>query len=197
LKPTFKPKTGSRGDGVSENIDDVPTEPAKRADRFYGAFLIVLAVASATAPLFAEATLGWTLLLAGLIGLTWLMLDRTPRGRVAAISWSLIALALGLHLVFHILLDVIPLGLAIAVGFIALGVAEILFGLERYSHSNGARIAMVLGGAAAFVFGVSVPLTWPDIPSWAGGVTMGLMLVAFGVALELGAPWRHIDKLRS
>jgi len=182
---------------VSEEIDDVPTEPAKRADRFYGAFLILLAVASATAPLFAEATLGWTLLLAGLIGLTWLMLDRTPRGRVAASAWSLIALALGLHLVFHILLNVIPLGLAIGVGFVALGVAEALFGLERYSHSKGARVAMVLGGAAAFIFGVSVPLMWPDIPNWAGGVTMGLMFAAFGVALELGAPWRHVAKLSS
>ena len=182
---------------MSEEIDDVPTEPAKRADRFYGAFLILLAIASATAPLFAEATLGWTLLLAGLIGLTWLMLDRTPRGRVAASAWSLIALALGLHLVFHILLNVIPLGLAIGVGFVALGVAEALFGLERYSHSKGARVAMVLGGAAAFIFGVSVPLMWPDIPNWAGGVTMGLMFAAFGVALELGAPWRHVAKLSS
>ena len=181
---------------MSETTDDVPTEPAKRADRFYGAFLILLAAASAAAPLFAEATLGWTLLLSGLIGLTWLMLDRTPRGRIAAFCWALVAFALGLHLVFHILLDVIPLGLAISVGFVILGASEILFGLERYAHSLGARIAMVFGGAAAFVFGVSIPFTWPDIPSWAGGVTMGLMFAAFGVALELGAPWRHIDKLR-
>lgn len=182
---------------MSENIDDVPTEPAKRADRFYGAFLIVLAAASSVASLFPEATLGWTLLLAGLIGLTWLMLDRTPRGRLAAICWSLVALALGLHLVFHVLLGVIPLDYAIAGGFIILGVTETLFGLERYSHSVGARVAMVLGGVAALVFGVSVPLTWPDIPNWAGGVTMGLMFAAFGVALELGAPWRHVDKTSS
>ena len=180
---------------MSEEVDDVPTEPAKRADRFYGAFLMLLAAASAAAPLFAEATLGWTLLLAGLIGLTWLMLDRTPRGRLAAICWSLVALALGLHLVFHLLLGVIPLDYAIAGGFLILGVTEVLFGLERYAHSVGARVAMVFGGIAAFVFGVSVPLTWPDIPGWAGGVTMGLMLAAFGVALELGAPWRHVDKL--
>jgi uncharacterized membrane protein HdeD (DUF308 family) len=182
---------------VSENTDVEPTEPAKRADRFYGVFLMLLAVASAVAPLLAEATLGWTLLLAGLIGLTWLMLDRTPRGRLAAIGWSLVALALGLHLVFHLLLGAIPLGLAIAVGFMILGGAEILFGMERYAHSNGARIAMVLGGVAALIFAVSIPLTWPDIPNWAGGATMGLMFAAFGVALELGAPWRHLGKLRS
>ena len=182
---------------MSENIDDVPSEPAKRADRLYGAFLMVLAVASAAAPMFAEATLGWTLLLAGLIGLTWLMLDRTPRGRLAAFGWSLVALALGAHLVFHMLLGVIPLDLAICGGFILLGLAEALFGMERYAHSVGARVAMVLGGLVALAFGISIPLTWPNIPNWAGGATMGLMLAAFGVALELGAPWRHAAKIRS
>jgi len=182
---------------VSEEVEVEPTEPAKRADRFYGAFLILLAIASATAPLFAEATLGWTLLLAGLIGLTWLMLDRTPRGRRAAAGWSVIALALGLYLVFHILLDVIPLGLAIGAGFIILGLAEFLFGMERYSHSNGARIAMVLGGGVAFIFGVTVPFVWPGIPNWSGGATMGVMFAAFGAALELGAPWRHVAKMNA
>jgi len=176
---------------VSQNIEVEPTEPAKRADRYYGAVLVLLAVISAVAPLFAEATLGWTLLLAGLIGLTWLVLDRTPQGQLAAIGWCVVALALGLHLVFHILLDVIPLGLALAGGFVLLGVAEILFGLERYAHSNGAKIAMVVGGAAAIAFGGSIPVVWPAIPNWAGGVTMGVMFAAFGVALELGAARRR------
>jgi len=176
---------------VSEDIEDVPTEPAKRADRFYGAFLLLLAVASVIAPLFAEATLAWTLLLAGVIGLSWLMLDRTPRGFVAAIGWSLVALGLGLHLVFHVLLGVISLGLTLGLGFIILGAAEILFGFERYPHSKGARTALVLGGAAAIAFGVSIPLIWPEIPNWAGGATMGLMFAAFGVALELGAARRR------
>ncbi len=178
-----------------DNMDDVPTEPAKRADRLYGALLMLLALASALAPLFAEATLGWTLLLAGLLGLTWLMLDRTSSGRLAAFGWCVVALALGAHLVFHILLGVIPLSMAIFVGFIVLGFAEALFGMARYSHSVGARIAMVMGGVAALAFAASIPMTWPNIPSWAGGAAMGLMFAAFGVALELGAPWRHLAKL--
>ena len=99
-----------------------------------------------------------------------------------------------MHLVTHILLGVIPLALAIGGGFVILGVTEILFGLERYAHSVGARIAMVLGGVAALIFAVTALLTWPDMPNWAGGVAMGLMFVAFGVALELGAPWRHVGK---
>ena len=176
---------------MSQDIDDVPTEPAKRADRFYGIFLILLAIASAIAPLFAEATLAWTLLLAGLIGATWLVLDRTPRGFLAAAGWSLVALGLGLHLVFHVLLGVISLGLTLGLGFIILGAAEILFGFERYPHSKAARLALVLGGAAAVAFGVALPLAWPEIPNWAGGATMGLMFAAFGIALEIGAARRR------
>ena len=55
-------------------------EPSGEADRYYGFLLILLAIASATAPLFVEATLGWTLFLAGLVGGTWLVFDRTPDG---------------------------------------------------------------------------------------------------------------------
>jgi len=73
----------------------------------------------------------------------------------------------------------------------------VLFGLERYSHSNGAKVAMVLGGASALIFGVTISVVGSDIPNWAGGVTVGLMFVAFGVALELGAPWRHLAKMQS
>ncbi len=164
-----------------------PGEPALRADRFYGAFLILLALISASAPLFAEATLAWTLLLAGLIGASWLLLDRSPRGFLAAAGWSLVALGLGLHLVFHVLLGVLPLGLTLGLGFVLLGAAEILFGVERYPHSRGARTALVIGGAGAVAFGVATPLIWPDVPSWAGGLTVGVMFAAFGVALELGA----------
>src|ERR1700722_1456177 len=75
----------------------------READRFYGVFLIVLAVASAAAPLFVEATLAWALFLAGLVGLSWLVLDRSPHGFIAAIGWTVLAGALGYHPAFHAL----------------------------------------------------------------------------------------------
>lgn len=171
-------------------------DAARSADRFYGAFLILLGAASTAAPFFAEATLAWTLLLAGVVGAAWLILDRSPQGFLAAAGWSLVAVGLGLHLGFHLLLDVVPLGLTLGLGFILLGVAEILFGLERYPHSKGARIALVIGGAGAVMFGLAAPTVWPDIPSWAGGATVGLMFATFGVALELGAV-RKRAKLRA
>jgi uncharacterized membrane protein HdeD (DUF308 family) len=172
---------------MTEENDAPPNEPAREADRFYGLFLFLLAAASVVAPLFAEATLGWTLFLSGLIGGTWLWIDRTPRGYAAAVTWSLTALLLGLHLTFHLLLGFFPLGLVIGLSFLLMGVAEAVFGMTRYAHSRGARTVLGLAGAASGLFGVMTLILWPEIPVWSGGLTMGLMFAAFGAALEFGA----------
>lgn len=161
-------------------------QQARAADRFYGFFLILLALASAAAPMFVEATLAWTLLLAGLVGLSWLAFDRSPRGFIAAAGWALVALGMGLHLVFHAFLGVISLGLVLGLGFVLLGAAEILFGVERY-RPGAARLALIAGGAIAIGFGLSIPIIWPALPSWAGGDVMAVMFAGFGAALLIGA----------
>jgi len=172
---------------MTEENDAPPTEPAREADRYYGFLLILLAIASATAPLFVEATLGWTLFLAGLVGGTWLVFDRTPRGYAAAVIWSATAFLLGLHLAFHFLLGIFPLGLVIGLSFLLMGVCEAVFGMTRFSHSRGARTTLGLGGAVSALFGVVTLVIWPNIPVWAGGAVVGSMFLAFGAALELGA----------
>jgi uncharacterized membrane protein HdeD (DUF308 family) len=172
---------------MTDENDAPPTEPAREADRYYGFLLFLLALVSVVAPLFAEAFLGWTLFLSGLIGGTWLFLDRTPRGYAAAATWSVVAFALGLHLTFHLLLGIFPLGLVIGLSFLIMGGAEAVFGMTRYSHSRGARIALGLAGVASGLFGVTTLIIWPNIPVWSGGATLGLMFAAFGAALELGA----------
>jgi len=172
---------------MTDENDAPPTEPAREADRYYGFLLILLALMSAVAPLFADAFLGWSLFLAGLLGATWLFLDRTPRGYAAAATWTVVAFLLGVHLTFHLLLGFFPLGLVIGLSFLLMGVAEAVFGMTRYAHSRGARTVLGLAGAASGLFGVVTLIIWPQIPAWSGGTTLGLMFLALGVALELGA----------
>jgi hypothetical protein len=160
---------------------------ARGVDRLYGELLILLAVISVAAPLFVEATLAWTLFLAGLAGLWWIALDRTTRGLAAAAGWTLITLGLGFHLAFHAFLGVLPLGLTLGLGFVLLGIAELSLGAERYSRRPAARIALIAGGAIAVVFGLAVPVVWPDLPSWAGGATVATMFATFGAGLLIGA----------
>jgi uncharacterized membrane protein HdeD (DUF308 family) len=166
---------------------------ARDADRFYGAFLVILALASAVAPLFAEATLAWTLFLAGLVGLSWLVLDRSPHGLLAAIGWALLAGALGYHLAFHELMDMSGLAATLGVGFVLLGAAEILFGLQRYRRVRPARLALMTGGAITVGFGIWAPLVWPGVQEWAASATVAAMFASFGVALLIGSRARRTE----
>jgi uncharacterized membrane protein HdeD (DUF308 family) len=160
---------------------------ARGADRLYGDLLILLAALSAAAPFFAEATLAWTLLVAGVAGVWWIALDRTMHGFLASVGWTLVSLGLGLHLAFHIGIDVLPLQGTLAAGFILLGVTELLLGVERYRRRPVARLALIVGAAVAIAFGVAVPLALPEMPDWLISTAVAVMLGTFGVGLLLGA----------
>jgi len=170
------------------NPEPVPlvNSPARRADRLYGELLILLAAISALAPLFAEATLAWTLFLAGVAGLWWLAIDRSPRGLFAAAGWTLVALGLGYHLAFHAFLGVTHLGLILGAGFLLLGAAELFLGAQRYRARPIARLVMIAGGLVSIGFGLTVPLAFPDLPDWAGGATVATMFASFGAGLLIG-----------
>jgi len=170
---------------------------ARGADRLYGDLLLVLAVISAVAPLFEGATLAWALLVAGLAGLWWIALDRSMHGFLAAGGWTLVSLGLGLHLAFQIGLDVLPLQLTLAAGFVLLGVSELLLGVERYRGRPIARLVLVIGAAVAIAFGVSVPLLWPDLPPWGVSTVVAVMMASFGIALLVGANRRHRAQRRA
>ena len=163
----------------------------REVDRLYGELLVILAVLSAAAPLFVEATLAWSLLLAGIAGVWWIAIDRTPRGLIAGAAWALIALGLGAHLTFHILLGALPLDIALGGGFLLLGIAELWLGLERYRRRPAARLVTVAGGAVAIVFGLSVPFVWPNLPAWAGALVVALTLGEFGAGLLIGGARRR------
>lgn len=170
---------------------------AREADRFYGAFLILLACASAAAPLFVEDILAWTLFLAGAAGVCWVALDRTPRSLLAAAGWTLVTLGLGLQLVFHDFVGMAWLGLTLGLGFVLLGAAEILFGFERYRRFPGARTLTVIGGAVAVIFGVAAPSILPSLPSWGGAAIVAAMFATFGVSLIAGTIVHHHRRRRN
>lgn len=172
---------------MSDNLTTSSAKRTRAADRLYGDLLLVLAAAALVAPLFVEATLAWELALVGASGIWWVFLDRTPRGLAAAIGWTLLTLGLGLHLAFHIGFDILPLDATLCVAFILLGVAELWLGFVRYRTRPVARIVLFLGAVSAVAFGVSVPLLWPDLPTWAASVTLSVMFGALGSALLIGS----------
>ena len=167
-----------------------PSGLTREADRLYGELLVILAVLSLAAPLFVEATLAWSLLVAGIAGVWWIAVDRTPRGFLAGAAWAVIALALGLHLTFHFLVGEIPIYFALGGGFLLLGVAELWLGVERHHRRPLARVVTLIGGGVAVGFGVALPFVMPNLPSWASAVVVSIMLGGFGAGLLIGS-FRH------
>ena len=164
---------------------------ALAADRFYGLFLIGLGAVCALGPVFGGASLAWGLTLAGLAGGCWLVLDRSPRGFLAAAGWSVISLGLGLQLILHATVTMDQLALTLAMGFVLLGLAEIIFGLERFKPHSAPRLALVAGGAAASAFGAVLSMALPALPSWAAGAVLGVVFAGFGIGVLLGARRRR------
>lgn len=99
----------------------------------------------------------------------------------------MLCLGLGLQLVWHAAVSMEQLALTLTVGFIMLGVAEIVFGLERFKPHSAPRIALVVGGAAAAAFGVVLSLALPTLPNWLAGVVLGLVFAGFGAGVLIGA----------
>lgn len=172
---------------MTETASTSAARAARKADRLYGELLILLAVVSAAAPLFVADTLTWTLVLAGLAGLWWLAIDRTPRGLIAGAGWALITFGLGCQLAFHDSLSVLPLGLTLGASFLLLGVAELMLGIRRYSRRPAARLVLIAGAVVVVVFGLSLSVIGSQLPPWAGGAAIAAMFGTFGVGLLLGA----------
>lgn len=160
---------------------------ALAADRFYGVFLLLLGALSALAPAFGGAMLAWGMSLAGLGGACWLLLDRSPRGLFAAVGWVVLCLGLGLQLVWHAEVSMEQLAITLAIGFVLLGAAEIVFGLARFQPHSAPRLVLVIGGAAAAAFGVALSLALPALPNWVAGAVLGLVFAGFGAGVLIGA----------
>jgi uncharacterized membrane protein HdeD (DUF308 family) len=175
---------------MSETMPDAAV--AQDADRLYGEVLILLGLGSAVAPLFAPSVAAWSLLLAGVVGVWWIALDRTPRGFVAGVAWVLITFGIGLHLAFHVIADAMAVGLSLGLGTILLGVAELALGIERPTLRRWGRPIMVAGGVGAIAFAIAVPIVWPDIPPWTADAAVAILFVTFGAALLIGPRcWRR------
>jgi hypothetical protein len=45
-------------------------------------------------------------------------------------------------------------------------------------------------------FGISAPIIWPDMPTWAGAATLAAMFATFGVSLIAGTIVHHHHRRR-
>jgi len=152
-----------------------------------GIILIILGLAAILEPLVASLTLsifiGWLLIISGIVGLFSTLRMHPAPGFWWSLISAILALVLGVLLIWHPLAAVLSLTLALIIFFVIEGIASILFALE-YRRDLPARWGwMVASGVVDLILAAIILLGLPGSALWALGLLLGINMVFGGTTL--------------
>lgn len=152
-----------------------------------GIILILLGLAAILEPLVATFALsifiGWLLIISGIVGLFSTFKMRPAPGFVWSLISAILAIVVGVLLIWHPLAGAFSLTLALIIFFIIEGIASILFAVE-YRSSLPARWGwMVVSGIVDLILAVIILLGLPGTALWALGLLLGINMVFGGATL--------------
>ena len=154
----------------------------------YGVVLILLGILALFAPgiatLAAELTLGWLLIIGGIIGLIAILRAGTA---VAGFWWNLLVsivfLLAGASLLWKPITGMFTLTVILAAYFIATGIFKIPAAL-RYRHGGeGGWGWMLLSAVVDLVLGIIIVLGLPGSAVWVLGLLVGVNFLFTGLAI--------------
>ena len=149
-----------------------------------GLFAIAVPVATA---LTIELYVGWLFLISGIVGLATLV----GKHNVPAFLWTLVgavlALVVGVMLVWRPAAGVLSLALLLTGFFIAEGVSQILAALKNRSVLGNAWLWLLLSGIVDLGLAGIVISGWPGTAAWILGMFVGINLFMSGFALVMTA----------
>jgi uncharacterized membrane protein HdeD (DUF308 family) len=154
-----------------------------------GIALVILGMIAILLPpiatLAVTIVLGWLFLISGLIGLyTSFMLRQAP-----GFWWSLLsavlALAVGLSLLYSPLSGAVSLTLVLIAFFVIEGIASIMFAFEHKRELTGQWGWMLFSGLVDLVLAVMIFAGLPGTAAWALGLLVGINMIFGGWALVL------------
>ena len=153
--------------------------------------LIIVGLFSALAGLYAlfnpfpatmAATLiaGWAFLILGVLQVVAAFRATGWAGRIWAVILGLLAVLIGVEILANPLAGVVALTLAVAMLFVASGIAKIVLGAGM--QGSEFRWAVIFSGAASLVLGGMILWNFPVSGIWALGVLLGVELLSNGIA---------------
>ena len=152
-----------------------------------GIILIILGVAAiAIPPLAGLATaiiLGWVFLIGGIVGLVSTFGARKAPGFWWSLLSALIALLVGVVLLWNPLQGIVTLTYVLIAFFIIDGILTIIFAIEHRRELSGRWEWMMLGGVMDLVLAAIIISGLPGSLAWALGLLVGIDLVFGGFAL--------------
>jgi uncharacterized membrane protein HdeD (DUF308 family) len=152
-----------------------------------GIILIILGLAAILEPLVATLTLsifiGWLLIISGIVGLFSTLRMHPAPGFWWSLISAILAIVVGVLLIWHPLAGVLSLTLALIIFFVIEGIASILFALE-YRRDLPARWGwMVASGVVDLILAAIILLGLPGSALWALGLLLGINMVFGGTTL--------------
>jgi len=155
-----------------------------------GLIMVVLGLFAVFAPMIAtlavEIFAGWLFLVSGIVGLVGALKARRVPGFWWGVITALLALALGLYLIWRPFAGILSLTLAVAAFFSAQGILQIITAIEHRSVLPS-WIWMLVGGVVNLILALIILSGWPGTAAWTLGLPFGINLFMWGLSLVMTA----------
>jgi uncharacterized membrane protein HdeD (DUF308 family) len=151
-----------------------------------GVVMMVLGLAAIAVPEVASLAItifiGWLFFIGGIFRTMSLLRHRDMPGFTWAILTALLAIVLGLVLLFRPIAGVLTLTLALVVFFILEGISAILLAIEHRRHLSSWGW-ILFSGLIDLLLAFLIWDGWPSSAGWAIGLLVGINMVFVGLSL--------------
>jgi uncharacterized membrane protein HdeD (DUF308 family) len=155
-----------------------------------GLIMMVLGLLAVGEPMLAtlavEIFAGWLFLISGIVGLAGVFTGRRVPGFWWALITALLAIAVGLYLIWRPLAGIVSLTLAVAAYFGAQGIVQIITAIAHRGVLPS-WIWVMLGGVVNVVLAIIILSGWPGTVAWTLGLLFGINLFMWGLSLVMTA----------
>jgi uncharacterized membrane protein HdeD (DUF308 family) len=182
---------------ANPQMADVGREVREAVRRYWGLFLVqglvmlVLGLLALARPMIAtlavEIFAGWLFLVGGIVGLAGMFTARKMPGFVWSLIRAVMAIIIGILLLWRPLAGILTLTLLLAAFFAAQGVAQIIASLSQRAALPGSWAWVLLSGVIDLILAAIIISGWPGTAAWVLGLLVGINLIMSGVALVVTA----------
>ena len=182
---------------ANPQMQEIGHEVREAVRRHWGLFLaqglvmLVLGLLALARPMIAtlavEIFAAWLFLVGGIVGLAGLFTAWKTPGFVWGLIRALMAIAIGVLLLWRPMAGVLTLTLLLAAFFAAQGITQIIAALTQRAALPGSWGWVLVSGIIDLVLAAIIISGWPGTAAWVLGLLVGVNLIMSGVALVVTA----------
>lgn len=156
-----------------------------------GLAMVVLGLLAIARPMIAtlavEIFAGWLFLISGIVGLAGVFTAWKTPGHLWMLIRALLAILVGVLLLWRPLAGILTLTLLLAAFFAAQGITQIIVSIQHRAMLPSSWVWVLLSGIVDLVLAAIIIAGWPGTAAWVLGLLVGINLFMSGVALVMTA----------